>query len=740
MRRWIGTPRRRPVGRIVVDKTVSQSVQPSARQAEHRRFNTFSGVFRPVFLTILGAMFYLREGWLVGNCGLLGAVAILLASGLITGTTALALSSIASNVPVPPGGAYAIIARALGLEAGGAIGIPLYVAQAASGAMYLYAFTEGWAILFPAHDPRLVVVVGFLSVAFLSWTSATLSFRAQAAMFVLVLLALSSAFLGIFTADLQPLPVVGQYPQASFTEAFSIFFPALTGIMVGVGMSGDLARPRRSIPRGTLMAWGTTLFIYLLAAFWYAAVATRQELLSNMLVMLDHALVGPLVLLGLLCSTLMAALSSVVAAPRLLRAMAAEHVVPGAGWFSRLSRQGEPRVASAATLCLAGLFLLSGSLDAIAPIVTAFFLVTFLAVNLVVLVEQSLGMISFRPTFRVGRVLPLLGVVSCTIGLMLSGPGKGLLALVSVAGIYLWVQHRKLDTPWETVRSGLAVNMALWAARQVSAFERSQRAWKPDLLLPLESPGELHDLVPLASRLMGEQGSVKLVGIHRRPSLAAHLERAAAWFLDQGRHASFTTTECANWTQGTLLSMDIFQGGFFPPNLVLVDGDVRKAPEVQTVLEHCGRLGLGLGLYLHPPENSPKEGNEVVVWLSDRSPDWPLRMFMANLDLPVLLAILLTRKVGHIQLVTVVRDPASQPEAARWLRDLLDLGRLPGGTSTRVFQGDIFSVMRSGELRANIHLLGLGTPVDAARLNAFREAAGAACLFLKDSGKESLLA
>ena len=116
-------------------------------------------------LTVLGAMLYLREGWLVGSTGLGGALIVILAAYTITGTTALSVSSIATNVRVPPGGAFAIIAQALGLEAGGAIGLPLFVAQAASAIMYLYAFSEGWAYLFPAHDPMVVVSAAFLAGA-----------------------------------------------------------------------------------------------------------------------------------------------------------------------------------------------------------------------------------------------------------------------------------------------------------------------------------------------------------------------------------------------------------------------------------------------------------------------------------------------------------------------------------------------------------------------------------------------
>ena len=99
-----------------------------------------------------------------------------------------------------PGGAFAIIAGALGLEAGGAIGIPLFIAQSSSVALYLYAFTEGWAVLFPSHDPLIIAGIAFLLVSYVAYRSASLAFRAQSIMFIVVILALLSAVLGLYTS------------------------------------------------------------------------------------------------------------------------------------------------------------------------------------------------------------------------------------------------------------------------------------------------------------------------------------------------------------------------------------------------------------------------------------------------------------------------------------------------------------------------------------------------------------
>ena len=100
------------------------------------KFGTFAGVFTPTVLTILGAIMYLRLGQVVGNAGLLGTILIILLAHVITVSTGLAVSSVVTNTRVGAGGAFAIIAQSLGLEVGGSVGIPLFIAQGISVALY----------------------------------------------------------------------------------------------------------------------------------------------------------------------------------------------------------------------------------------------------------------------------------------------------------------------------------------------------------------------------------------------------------------------------------------------------------------------------------------------------------------------------------------------------------------------------------------------------------------------------
>lgn len=119
------------------DETLQEQVD-EARARKRKQFGTFGGVFTPTLLTILGVIMFLRLGWVVGNAGILGSLAIIGGAFAITALTGLAMSSIVTNIRIGAGGAYAIVSQSLGLEIGGALGIPRYLSQALAITMYVF--------------------------------------------------------------------------------------------------------------------------------------------------------------------------------------------------------------------------------------------------------------------------------------------------------------------------------------------------------------------------------------------------------------------------------------------------------------------------------------------------------------------------------------------------------------------------------------------------------------------------
>jgi amino acid transporter len=73
----------------------------------------------------------------------------------------------------------------------------------------------------------------------------------------------------------------------SFFSVFAIYFPSCTGIVAGANLSGDLKDPTDAIPKGTLLAVGTTYFSYILYAILSAgkmtATATVKSLSPNVI-------------------------------------------------------------------------------------------------------------------------------------------------------------------------------------------------------------------------------------------------------------------------------------------------------------------------------------------------------------------------------------------------------------------------------------------------------------------------
>lgn len=253
------------------------------------KFGTFGGVFTPDVLTILGVIMYLRLGWVVGNAGFLGAVAIILLAKAVTICTGLSLSSITTNIKIGPGGAYSVISKSLGLEAGGSIGIPFYISQTLSAALYIIGFTEGWLRLFPAHSPLIVSSIAWASLLIISYTSAHFAIRVQ----YIIMTILGISLVSFFMTPADPsanFELIGNFEDANFWRVFAIFFPAVTGIMAGANMSGDLKDPRRAIPMGTMSAIFVTMIIYILIAYMMTKISSSAELRNNQLIIADKSL------------------------------------------------------------------------------------------------------------------------------------------------------------------------------------------------------------------------------------------------------------------------------------------------------------------------------------------------------------------------------------------------------------------------------------------------------------------
>ncbi len=269
-----------------------------------KKFGTFKGVFVPSTEAILGTVVFLLLPTIMGDVGLIPMFGIILLAHSVTFSSAFSLSDCATNLNnIGGGGMYALVRRSLGKAFGGSIGIQLYLAQAFSIGFYCIGFIEP---LQPLLQPLLsdAPFIGSLSPELQKQVLASLifsiffiivlvgaDFTLKIQMIILFFLFLSilsiliSPFLGMFYNNeplflsISEINLVGNRPLtiAIFFTAFAQFFPAVTGIDAGVGMSGDLKDPKKSLVTGTFASITVTFFVYVFVSVVFSLI--KKEIL-----------------------------------------------------------------------------------------------------------------------------------------------------------------------------------------------------------------------------------------------------------------------------------------------------------------------------------------------------------------------------------------------------------------------------------------------------------------------------
>ncbi|QIA09721.1 APC family permease [Draconibacterium halophilum] len=385
----------------------------------------------PVFLTalstILGAILFLRFGWAVGQVGFWGVIGIVVLGHIVTIPTAFAVAEIATNQRVQGGGAYYIISRSFGLNIGGAIGIALYASQAISVAFYVIAFgeafepvirwlSETYNFLIPDRRWISIPTMVLLSVLILT-KGANVGMKALYVVVAILLTSIAMFFLG--ESSLKP-ETVDFHSTVSgnldFFFVFTIIFPAFTGLAAGLGLSGDLKDPKKSIPKGTLWATVVGMLVYIAIAYKFVISASPEQLASDQLIMSKIAIWGPIIPIGLAAASLSSALGSIMVAPRTLQAIGYDNIFPQGHvnrWFARgRKNDNEPINGSLITIIIAFIFVIVGDVNFVAQIIAMFFMVTYSAICLISLLEHFAADPAYRPTFRSRWHISLLGTLS----------------------------------------------------------------------------------------------------------------------------------------------------------------------------------------------------------------------------------------------------------------------------------------------------------------------------------------
>ena len=303
---------------------------------------------------------------------------------------------------------------------------------------------------------------------------------------------IATFFLGSSPESIQPdgLNITARIENgADFSTVFATCFPAFTGMIAGLGLSGDLKNPQRSIPLGTIGATITGMLIYTFVGFKLCQSATPESLAADQFIMARIALWGPAIYIGLGAAALSSALGSILVAPRTLQALARDNVLPIA-MLNRLLEKGmgknqEPVSATCVSGAIAMVFVVIGGVDFIAQILSMFFMVMYGALCLVSFLEHFAGNPSYRPTFHSRWYLSLLGAVMCglmmvQISLLYAFISTGLMVV-----IYLGLRHSMQgQRDLTAIFQGTMFQLTRWiqTTLQRSRVISSEGGWRPSIV------------------------------------------------------------------------------------------------------------------------------------------------------------------------------------------------------------------------------------------------------------------
>lgn len=693
-------------------------VNAQNKQSKSTGLGTFGGVYVPSILTILGVIMYLRFGWVVGNVGLLGTFAIVTLATAITFLTSLSICAIATDRVVRVGGAYHMISRSLGIETGGAVGISLYFAQTLSTALYTLGFTESVVNNFTFLEPYKLYIALVITalVGVLAMTSADLAIKTQYLIMAVIAVSLVSFALGhpLEESSIE-LWGVPQDKSVPFWQVFAVFFPAVTGIMAGVNMSGDLRDPVKSIPKGTLAAVITGYVIYMLMPLGLALRADASTLVSDPLVLFKVSLWQPAILFGVWGATLSSALGSILGAPRVLQALARDGVLPPVFNFLGVGSgpEDEPRRGTVVTLGVAIAAVCVGELDLIAPILTMFFLTTYLVLNVSAGIEGVLQSPSFRPTFRVHWSLSLLGALGCLGVMVLINAIATMVAGAIVLLIYLWLQRREITTTWGDVRRGIWKALISKSIYQIEHQQDDPKNWRPHLLVLSGAPRKHWSLIEVADAISHNRALMTVATVlpkgSRDSTQQTKLEKTLLDYLEKRNVRALVKVLTASESfRGAIQLVKTYGLGPLQPNTILL-GENKNREKIADYCRLITKIHREQRNVLVLKENRERgfgDRRRIDIWWGGMQDNGGLMLLVAYL-----MRTDLHWRQADIVLKLVVPDQGAAQAAKHNLNDLIASLRINVRSQMLIADGRSFTeILHQSSANADLIFLGMARP------------------------------
>ena len=657
--------------------------------------------------TILGAILFLRFGYATGMLGFWGAVGMVALGHCITIPTALAISEIATNTRVEGGGEYFIISRSFGLKIGSTIGIALYFSQAISIAFYIIAFAEAfepffnlWSASFGFALPRQIVSVPalFVMAYVILRNGAGSGMKMLYIITIILFVSLICFFLGGPTETVEATLGVpgdetrnnfGFFNKDKFFILFAICFPAFTGMTAGVGLSGDLKNPGKSIPLGTMGGTITGLIIYILIIWKLSVSASQTELIEHQLIMSKIAVLGIVIIpLGLAAATFSSAVGSLLVAPRTLQALASDRSFPFKNVNLFLSKgtgpTREPFNASLVSILIALAFVLMGNVDMVAGVISMFFLITYGSLCLISFLNHFGSPPSYRPRFKSRWFFSLGGFLLSVWVMFKINPGYTIMSYLIIVLIYLFLEHynkeqKGLVNIFKGALFQLNRKLQVFIQKQQSGMDNED--WRPAAICISSKSfdrDKVLDLMKWISHRHGfgtyfhfvegyysKQTSAEAQEILKR-LIDNQKEQESALYIDTMISPSYTSAIAQVIQSPSISGME--------NNMIIFEFDKNHPEELNRILDNVMLVKAGnFDICIFAGSNSPvRYKNGIHVWI--RTTD------EKNTNLMILLGYIIMAHPdwhkSHIKIFSIIATEQDE-EAKKELKERIASGRLP---------------------------------------------------------------
>ncbi|XP_050167010.1 solute carrier family 12 member 3 isoform X2 [Myiozetetes cayanensis] len=488
-------------------------------------------------------------------------------------------------------------------------------------------------IVDPINDIRIIGVVTVtvllgISLAGMEWEA-----KAQILFFLVILVSFINYLVGTvipasaekqakgffsYRADIFAQNFVPNWrgPEGSFFGLFSIFFPSATGILAGANISGDLKDPAVAIPKGTLMAifWTTVSYLVLSATIgacvvrdasgslndsvavgspgceglacgfgWnFSACAQRQSCrygLSNYYQSMSMVSgFGPLITAGIFGATLSSALACLVSAPKVFQCLCRDQLYPLIGFFGKgYGRNSEPIRGYMLTYVIAIGFILIAELNAIAPIISNFFLCSYALINFSCFHASITNSPGWRPSFRYySKWAALFGAAVSVVIMFLLTWWAALIAFGIVIFLLGYVLYKKPDVNWGSSMQASSYNMALNYSVGLSEVDEHIKNYRPQCLVLTGPPNfrpALVDFVGTFTKNLSLMlcGNV-LIGPRKQkmPESRLTADGHAKWLMKRKIKAFYTDVVAEDLRSGVQMLLQAAGLGKMRPNILVL--------------------------------------------------------------------------------------------------------------------------------------------------------------------------